>query len=108
MPHSVKQDVHTNRVLSGLDCRITRASGTLDKRSDSFCSRNRGRSRDRRAGSGRRKRDLDGDDAGYDADYNYADYDAHDDDAGRPWHDPGNGRSNEATEGKDAEANGCR
>ena len=61
-------------MLSGTDCRITRGSGTLDKRIGSVCSRNCGRSRDRRAGSGGRKLGLDGDDASH-----YTDDDDHTD-----------------------------
>jgi len=50
-------------VLSGLDCRITKGDGTLDKRSDSFGGRDCGCRRDRWAGRGSRQRGLDRDNA---------------------------------------------
>ena len=78
-------------MLSGPCCRITRGSGTLDKRSDSICSRNRGRRRNRWASRRRRYSGLDGDDTGHYADDNDADDNANHDDSGRPWHDPRNG-----------------
>ena len=97
-------------MLSGLDCRITRASGTLDKRSDGIGSRNSGRRGDRRASGRCRQRGVYRDDAddAYGTSSNNTNDNTNHDDSGRPWHDSRHGRGRKATDGEESETDGGR